>query len=392
LVADDEPVVLATMKRQLEKAGHHVIAASDARSALIALGTARFDVIVSDIAMPDLSGIDLVREVRQRDVDVPVILVTGDPKLESAMAAIDLGVFRYLPKPFEPAELVASVERATRIHRLAVAKRQALLLLKNDDELLGDTTTLEERFDAALQSTWLAFQPIVSIKERRTVAFEALLRNDEPTLRNPNAFLTAAERLGRLKELGRRIRRCAFEAATTAPPGADLFVNLHPSDLLDDDLLNRVAPLSHIARRTVLEITERASLEGVADLRNRLSAIRALGYRIAIDDLGAGYAGLSSLTTLQPDVAKLDMSLVRGIDTDERRQRVVETLASLCSELSMSVVTEGIETEGERDCVARLGGDLMQGYYFARPVRDIVPAPAEKFVRSSALGGLIEEF
>ena len=96
---------------------------------------------------------------------------------------------------------------------------------------------------------------------------------------------------------------------------------------------------------------------------------RRLDSEIAIDDLGAGYAGLSSFTQLEPDVAKLDMSLVRGIDTDTRRRSIVRSMKQLCSELGILVVAEGVETVAERDTLDDLGCDLLQGYLFAKPCR-----------------------
>jgi EAL domain-containing protein (putative c-di-GMP-specific phosphodiesterase class I) len=146
-----------------------------------------------------------------------------------------------------------------------------------------------------------------------------------------------------------------------------IFVNLHPQDLNDADLFTATAPLSRIANRIVLEITERASLEDIKDVRDRIGELRKLGFRIAVDDLGAGYAGLTTFAHLQPDFAKLDMSLVRNVDRDDTKQRVVRTMARLCSELGVLVVTEGVETPAERDMLVELGCDLLQGYFFAKP-------------------------
>ena len=376
LVVDDDLDVLKAITRCLEHAGHVVTTASQASAALVTVEGSHFDVIVSDIMMPGLTGLDLLREVRKRDLDVPVILVTGAPEVESAIAAVELGAFRYIPKPFEIAHLRAVVERASQMHRLAIAKRQALEISGHDERLLGDRASLEDRFDGALSSLWMAFQPIVSVGRRQPVAFEALLRTEEVTLRNPMAFLAAAERLGRVHDLGRSVRATVALAAVTAPPEVDLFVNLHPMDLADPEIYAPNAPLSRFAKRVVLEITERASLEGVRDVGAIIAKLRALGFRIAVDDLGAGYAGLTSLTVLEPDVVKLDMTLVRGIDADQRRQRVVGSLRELCDGLSMKVVVEGVETTGERDMLRSLGADVMQGYLFAKPARGF-PLPVE---------------
>jgi EAL domain-containing protein (putative c-di-GMP-specific phosphodiesterase class I) len=119
----------------------------------------------------------------------------------------------------------------------------------------------------------------------------------------------------------------------------------------------------------VLEVTERASLYGVKNLSACVAKLKALGFQIAIDDLGAGYAGLTSFTQLEPELAKLDMSLVRGVDGDSRRQSIVRSMKRLCDDLGMQVVAEGVETAAERDMLTELGCDLLQGYLFAKPQR-----------------------
>jgi EAL domain-containing protein (putative c-di-GMP-specific phosphodiesterase class I) len=143
-------------------------------------------------------------------------------------------------------------------------------------------------------------------------------------------------------------------------------------ELLDDDLVGGTCPLMKHSRRVVLEITERATLEGMLDIRQRVAALRSNGYRIAIDDLGAGYAGLTSFAHLEPDVVKVDRSLVEGIGSDRTKQKLLSSLARLCAQLDMSVVCEGIETNEERDTLLTLDCDLLQGFLFARPER--VPA------------------
>jgi EAL domain-containing protein (putative c-di-GMP-specific phosphodiesterase class I) len=120
----------------------------------------------------------------------------------------------------------------------------------------------------------------------------------------------------------------------------------------------------------VLEITERTSLARISDVRECVARLRKLGFRIAVDDLGAGYAGLSSFSQLEPDVAKLDMSLVRGIDVSSRKASIVRSMLTVCQrELGTYVVCEGVETESERDTLTSLGADLLQGYLFAKPQR-----------------------
>ena len=106
----------------------------------------------------------------------------------------------------------------------------------------------------------------------------------------------------------------------------------------------------------------------------RIDKLRGLGYRIAVDDLGAGYAGLASFARLRPDVVKLDMSLVRALDTDPIRRKLVGSLTRASHDLGIQVVAEGIETEAERDAVAALEVDLLQGYLLGRPARAFASA------------------
>jgi EAL domain-containing protein (putative c-di-GMP-specific phosphodiesterase class I) len=256
---------------------------------------------------------------------------------------------------------------------MARFKREALSVLELPNRALGDRAGLETRLSSALDSLWVAYQPIVAFGRRRVVAYEALVRNEEPTLRSPLDLFDAAARLGRLHDVARRIRARIAADARGLPDSSLLFVNVHPEDLNDFDLSSPASPLSAIATRVVLELTERASLDGVAGLQSRIGKLRELGFRVAIDDLGAGYAGLSSFTLLQPDYVKLDASLIRSIDTSHQKRSIVRAMMQLAAgDLNLPVISEGVETPEERDTLVALGGDLLQGYLFARPSRGFV--------------------
>jgi EAL domain-containing protein (putative c-di-GMP-specific phosphodiesterase class I) len=317
--------------------------------------------------MPGLDGLSLLKRIRARDLDVPVVLVTAAPSVESAMRAVELGALRYLVKPVGVPELRETVAQAIRMYRLARLKRDALAYLGDAGGWMGDRAGLDVRFTSALETLWMAYQPIVRWSDRRTFAHEALVRIREPSLPNPGALLAAAERLGRLDELGRLIRSQVAGTLAAAPEVPLVFVNVHSRDLLDDALYDAAAPLSKLAPRVVLEITERASLEAIQNLRQRIAALRALGYRVALDDLGAGYAALTSMTELEPEIVKLDMALVRNLHLEETKRQLVRSMVSLCRDMGLLVVAEGVETTEERDALVDLGCDLMQGYLFARP-------------------------
>lgn len=366
LVVDDMEAVAAVFQRVLRQAGFEVTLAQDGEQASQYLLHGRFDAIVSDIGMPQMDGIALLRCTRELDLDVPVLLITGAPTVDTALKAVEYGALRYLVKPIGPADLIAQVEQAVRLGRMARLKREALALGGDSRMQLGDRAGLEACFKRALEQLWTAYQPIVSYPKRTVVAFEALMRSNEPRLPHPGDILSAADRLDKLDVLGRVVRKHVGETlADTAIPA--VFVNLHPRDLLDKDLFAPTSALCRIASRVVLEITERASLEEIPDIKARVAQLRGLGFRVAIDDVGAGYAGLTSIAQLEPEVMKIDMALVRDIDREPTKQKLVAAMTGLCREMNVLVVAEGVETPSERDMLSSLGCELMQGYLFARP-------------------------
>lgn len=366
LVVDDEPGVLNMFERVLSARGFAVDTATDGREAVEQLKAHRYDAVVSDVAMPDLDGIGVLRAVRAMDLDVPVILVTGNPSVRTAAQAVEHGALRYLTKPVEVDELVASVDNAVHLGHMARLKREALEHLGEETMLFGDRAGLELAFEGALAGLYMAYQPIVRLKSQRVFAYEALLRSTDARLPDPGAVVGAAERLGRLHLLGRAVRASVAQTMVESP-ASRIFVNLHPRDLLDEELFDAGSPLSCHAERVVLEVTERASLEDMPDAQERVARLRQLGYRVAVDDIGAGYAGLNSIAHLEPEFMKIDMALVRNVNADMTRQKLVGAMVRLCKEMDVSVIAEGIETVAERDAVARLGCDLLQGYFFARP-------------------------
>lgn len=382
LLVDDDGAVRRAFGRILHDVGYTVTPAADGAAALSLLEDARFDVIVSDLSMPNLGGMDLLRAVRSRDLDVPVILVTGVPEIDSAMKAVEYGALRYLAKPVDAETLRDAVDYATRVRALGALKREAMEIVGRNAQEAADRAGLEATFAKTLDTLWIAFQPIISRPESRIYGYEALMRSRESALPHPGAVLDAAERLERVTEVGRVVRRRVAETLTQHPQAVDIFVNLHPQDLRDPELYDSRAPLSSHAARIVLEITERANIEGLHDLAERVARLRMMGYRLAVDDLGAGYAGLSSFVRLEPDVVKIDMSLIRDLHRDSTRARVVKSILELCREMNINVVAEGIECAEEAAVLDEMGTPLLQGYYFGRPAEGFTLVPEELLRRT----------
>ncbi|HXK12576.1 MAG TPA: EAL domain-containing protein [Vicinamibacteria bacterium] len=366
LVVEDDLDLLEVYSDVLLEAGFDVTTLSDGGGALHALEGGTFDVVLTDVLMPGATGVDVLRAVRERDLDVPVVLVTGSPSVETAVQALELGALRYLLKPVSAPDLVRSVEEAVRLRRLATVKREALRFLGQTDGLMGDRAGLEAVYSRALANLHMVYQPIVRTRDRTVFAWEALLRTREPAVGGPLQFLEVAERLGRVRDLGRIIRGTVSRAATHTR-GTMFFLNLHPDDLLDESLYDPRSPLSHLAPEVVLEITERSRIDSGPDMRERVRRLRGMGFRIAIDDLGAGYAGLTAFASLQPDFVKLDRGLVAGIDRDLMKKKLVGSIVAVSRDMGIATVAEGVETTGERDAAGELGCELMQGFFFRRP-------------------------
>ena len=365
LLADDEPEPLRAAARILRHSGFIVDAVDDGKSATEAILKNNYDAIITDISMPNMSGIELLQFMRKQDEDVPVILVTGAPAVETAVEALEHGAYKYLVKPVSPDRLESAVQKAVQMRQMAAIRRQAV-------ELLGTqappTPQLQKNFRRAMNTLWIAFQPIVQA-DGVLYGHEALLRSAEPSLPHPGAVLDAAERLKKLHDLGRKVRACAARSVDNEENSGTLFVNLHPRDLDDVDLVNEDSPLAKIATNVVLEITERSSVDEIKDLGKKIAKLRELGFRIAVDDLGAGYAGLTSFALLEPEIVKIDMTLVRDVDKLPVKARLIASITSLCREMGIKVVGEGVETVEERDKLIELGCDLLQGYWIAKPDR-----------------------
>jgi EAL domain-containing protein (putative c-di-GMP-specific phosphodiesterase class I) len=366
LIVEDDRALLESYTDLLLERGFDVAAAADAGAALRELANARFDVVLSDLVLPGGSGVDVLKAVRESQLEIPVVLVTGNPTVETAVSAVELGALHYLTKPVVAAELVRCVEHAAQVCKQAAARREALRHLGRSEGQPGDRNALEASFGRSLKSLFMAYQPIVRTRDGSVFGWEALLRTREASVAGPLAFIDMAERLDRVHELGQTIRGSVARTAGHTR-GVMFFVNLHAEDLEDESLYDPAEPLSALAPEIVLEITERNPLDGIADVRERMKRLRALGFRLAVDDLGSGYSGLASFAALEPDFVKLDRGLIHGIDREPVKRKVVASIVGVCRDLGISVVAEGIESAAERDAATQAGCDLMQGFFFRRP-------------------------
>jgi len=162
LLVDDQVDLLRAYGRALSAAGNTVESAPDGEAAVELLKSSDYDVVVSDIGMPRLDGLALLREVRALNLDLPVVLMTGKPSVTSASRAIEHGALRYLVKPVDLGELASVVDYAARLYRMARVRRETFDALDHLGLPVGDRAGLEVRFGDALSNLWMAHQPIVT--------------------------------------------------------------------------------------------------------------------------------------------------------------------------------------------------------------------------------------
>ena len=228
------------------------------------------------------------------------------------------------------------------------------------------------------------FQPIYSARSGRVVAYEALMRSDLPTLRSPATIMKLAREQGALYEIERITFTKALETfdslcrVGSVSGDAMLFVNSIASTCLSHEdgkyINNHWHELCH---RMVIEITEEEAIDYEALERKR----NAPGFSgmFALDDYGSGYSNENSLLELAPQFIKVDIAIIRGIDTSPDKQQILQNVVAYAHPRGMKIVAEGVETAAELRTVIELGTDLLQGYFLARPAivpGDIAPEAA----------------
>lgn len=381
LVVDDEELVLRSVARVLVRAGYEVSQASNVAEASVLLHTVEFDAALVDYQLARESGMSVLAELVQQQPRCIRILFTGKSDPTVIVDAINHGeVAKVLRKPFDPQRLLNELSEA-----FASAERNRRLTREPDPVADAEVQALDEV--VCPERLGLALQPLFDLASGAPAlfAYECLVRPKHPRLSNPGLLIDAAIKHGRMLEIGAIVLRHAAWILSRLPPEPLLFVNLHPDQLADPERLRRdLVPLAPWARRVILEVTEQASATRLTRWEESMEVIASAGFRTAVDDLGSGYSSLSILADLKPQFIKLDMSLVRNVDKDPRKQRLVALMQSFGAATDARVVGEGVETAEEARALSDAGVEILQGYHFARPSEQIVPLPAARATALSA--------
>jgi PAS domain S-box-containing protein len=233
-----------------------------------------------------------------------------------------------------------------------------------------ELATARQRVTAMLREAALdiALQPIVDLTTGELAGAEALSRFRDG--RGPDAWFREARMTGLDLELDRLAFAAALATLHELPPGSYLSINASPQLITDrcvqSDLLTGELPLE----RLVIEVTEHVQIADYGDLHAALGPLRDCGVRLAIDDTGAGYASLSHVLQLRPDVIKIDRSLITNISEDPARRSLITALVLLALDLGATVTGEGVETSAELETLQNLGVDQAQGYLLSRPTTE----------------------
>lgn len=211
----------------------------------------------------------------------------------------------------------------------------------------------------------VAFQPIFDLRNREVVGYEALSRFNGGPVRAPNEWFAEAADMGLGVELELAAVRAAVDSFDDLPDPSYLSVNVSPEAITSSSFGQAINGAAE--DRLVVEVTEHARVESYAALSDAVLALRGRGVRLAIDDVGAGFASLRHVLRLQPDIIKLDITLTRSIDTDPVRRALASSFMRFADDIHASITAEGIETGGELEELRTLGVGCGQGFFLAEP-------------------------
>lgn len=226
---------------------------------------------------------------------------------------------------------------------------------------------LRDAIDAGQPTILL--QPIYRLADDRPIGVEALARFPDASVRPPSDWFNEAAGIGLGAEIELAAVRAALATLPFVPAPAYLSINVSPAVAASPALHRLLADVE--PGRILLEVTEHAAIADCVALKHALAPL-AGRTRIAIDDVGVGYAGLRHILELQPDVLKLDLSLTRDVDQDQAKRALIGAMVQFAGEIGADIVAEGVEREGERATLQALGIRYVQGWLFSRAVPPVV--------------------
>lgn len=375
LVIDDVSVQRKLMSATCIKSGYEVEVARDGIEALELLETHRFDVVVTDLVMPRMDGIQLLRSLAKTSGDAKIIVASSQTSdvldaVRRLTSMLGLDLIGICDTPTGLQELLRSIST-----QLANGPQpvKAPVAAPVQQQLCGDTI---ER-GLVDQSLIVQYQPKICFAAREVIGLEALARwrLSDGTILSPYAFIPIAEEVGLIDRITQSLTRqvCgAIRRWRAAGYSFTVSINICSTSLQDPAFPDMLAELvtEHGATPSdiILEVTETKPIHEIAACLEVMSRLRMKGFGLSIDDFGTGYSSLENLHNFPFTEIKLDQSFVRGAIDNETSRNVLASGIRLASDLGLACVAEGVETEAQAALLSELGCPVHQGFLYAKPL------------------------
>jgi EAL domain-containing protein (putative c-di-GMP-specific phosphodiesterase class I)/ActR/RegA family two-component response regulator len=351
-----------------------VAAARDADEAIELARETRPDVAIVDVRMPGGGGVKVARELRRSTPDTKVLALTAAADRNTVLEMLEAGVVGYLVKGSSPEHILESIGRAGSGQSMLSAEVTGDVISELVGQLGNQRRGEErkrrrrgriERVIADEDAVQIVFQPICALDTLEPRGFEALARFPGPPHRGPEHWFREASEVGLSVQLELVSVERALARLAELPDGVDMSVNVSPATVVSTPFKRVLAGVP--AERVVVEITEHAPIENYDTFTAGLASVRALGVRLAIDDAGAGFASLRHILRLEPELIKLDITLIASIERDRSQQALAAGLISFADGIGATVIAEGIEHVEALEALRVLGVPYGQGFHLGRP-------------------------
>ncbi|MDE3082592.1 MAG: EAL domain-containing protein [Acidobacteriota bacterium] len=378
MMIDDNVANIVLLRAMLEREGmRHLATFTDARQAMAQLSEFDPDLVLLDLIMPHLDGYDVLHQIVQFAAGeyLPVLVLTADSSKDAVHRALELGANDFLAKPYDAVEVLLRV-------RNLLETRQLYETVSGLNHHLHDQLDVYHAMEKTEHENWrtereriegfingdaftMHYQPIFDLARGRVVGVEALARFTDTSV-PPDRWFARASAVGLGPALETAAIRRALEVTSVLAPALFVAINVSPEAMLSTPFHELCS--DEFCERVVLELTEHVPVEDYDAVALALNEFRSRGMKLAADDTGAGYAGFRHLLSLDPDIIKLDISLIRDIDHDPARRALATSLVSFAADTERTLVAEGIENAEELATVRELSVRWGQGYHLARPM------------------------
>jgi EAL domain-containing protein (putative c-di-GMP-specific phosphodiesterase class I)/FixJ family two-component response regulator len=376
MLADDEVPILEAM-RELVSTDPLIDLVGTAHDAGEAIDLAELhepDVALLDVRMPGGGGSRAAREIRRRSPATRIVALSASTDPRTVVSMVRAGAVGYVGKDQPADDVLRAIHRSASGRSSIVVDRLGEVAERLAEHQASEAGAVSKRAEVSLERIQQAihgdvldtvFQPIVDLADGRVLGVEALTRFMSRPRRSPETWFAEAASHGLLAQLELAAAARALDHVERVPESVYVSVNVSAETVCTPRLgqLLRAVP----AHRVVLELTERSPILDHDEASGCIRDLRALGLRLAVDDVGSGFSDLGHVVELSPDLLKFDRSLVSDVDSDDAKSALIARLTSFADERGMEVVAEGIETEAELGTLRALGVGAGQGFLLGRP-------------------------